>query len=168
MSDSQKEIVRRHFTLSKQLDARLNELAREHYEGNVSRLIRCAISDHERTLNDQDEFAIKSLESRVDTLGKELSDLNEGLEDKRTVAHHTSSPPEKNVVADSEKTDNDAKKQRKVHQVLLEEGPLNLEQLVERVDEDPLVVQKATESLIDREFVAKEPTEDQVKYQIHQ
>jgi hypothetical protein len=73
--DSTNEIIRRKFTLAKQLDEDLERMAKTHYQGNVSLCLRQAITDHQETLNGTGRLTMKRLARDI----VELKDQSEKL-----------------------------------------------------------------------------------------
>jgi DNA-binding transcriptional ArsR family regulator len=68
-------VVRRKFSLTKEIDEQLQELASQHYQGNVSLCIRAAFKEHQRTVHGEGRLALKRLEQEVSRLSEQISNL---------------------------------------------------------------------------------------------
>jgi hypothetical protein len=158
------EITRRKFTLSPSLDAQLIRLADEHYQGNKSLFLRSAINDHERTLEDKDEFVIKELQKEVEEIAREIEELKELVEDISV----ESSPQTITEVQESADS-NSAEIKRSVQSCLLEtdEDPLTLEEITINLEAGPLEVQTAVDDLLNKEFIESDIVNGKTRYQIN-
>jgi len=156
-------IKRRKFTLPDDLDQRIVELAEEHKSDNVSRFIRCAIKSYEASLNEQD-----SQQEVLSTLGEfrqEIGELRQAVEQLDNGNRIAGSSPTKSEIQGETKP-NPTSVQRSVQSVLLDEGSLELPQLVEAIDYDVLETQEAIESLIEKGLLKKESSNEMVEYKI--
>ncbi|WP_136717723.1 hypothetical protein [Halorientalis salina] len=159
------EYVRVRFTLPNKLAQRLNDLADEQYGGNVSQFLRSAIKDHERTINGRDEFEFQKLRSEVRQLGDQVDQLVDPDEGAAL-------PTSKDDRADCDTTREDYSDgvavERRVQSCLVEsdEGSLSLDKLTELVDAEPLEIQIAVESLLDREYIERDSDNSPVCYRI--
>lgn len=168
MTEKNTEYSVKKFTLPVALEDRLDKLANEHTGGNTSQFLRVAIEDHARTLDGQDEFEYKRLRQEVEELATLVTDLTETVEDK-SQSKPLEPASDSSGSADSERDGNsDVAVQRQVHSCLLEsnEEALNIRELTDRVDSDPLVVQSATESLLEKGYIEKGSEDSPARYRI--
>lgn len=70
---SDREFIRRKFTITKRLDNELVRLADQYYQGNVSLCIRAAIEDHRETLEraPNNEYSLQKLTRTMEQLREE-------------------------------------------------------------------------------------------------
>lgn len=163
--DAGPEIVRRKFTLSREHDELLQDLAETNYQGNCSQCIRAAIKDHERSLDGSDEFEFRQLRSAVEQLESRVDDLTEEIQSR---LHQQSAPqhaPSENTANNSE---DNTSVQRRVQRCLLQSGEdaLSLEELVGRVEAEPTSIQTAVKVLLEEDFIEKQPNSDSDLYRI--
>jgi hypothetical protein len=93
---------RRKFTITESLDAALEELADQNYQGNVSLCIRAAIEDHRETLDGtgsglltkQLARRVDELTSRQDRVLESLSKIEENIERPQSQASHSTDTSE--------------------------------------------------------------------------
>ncbi|WP_434531170.1 hypothetical protein ACODNH_07060 [Haloarcula sp. NS06] len=157
------EITRRRISLPVDFDKRLIELAEDHHSSNVSGFIRCAVQSYESSLDEQERR--KEMLSTLEELRREIDELRQAVEDPDDKTRMTGPPPAK-LKTQNESKLNPASVQRSVQSVLLDEGKLELAELVEAVDYGVLETQKATEALIEKELMEKESNDETVEYKI--
>lgn len=159
------EIERRKFSLPSDLNERLVNLAEDHYLNNKSQFLRRAIRDHARTLENKDEFAIKQLQAEVESIGDEIEEIRELVEEKSV---RNSSKLTKDDKTEESTKFGGAAVQRSVQKCLIktDEAPLTLNELIANVDADPMEVQAAVEELLEKEFLKRVSDAEQTAYQI--
>lgn len=72
-------ITRRKFTLTERLDTELQQLARRHYQDNVSLCLRAAVEDHKSALNGEGRIALKRVEQKTAQLHELIVEINNNL-----------------------------------------------------------------------------------------
>lgn len=80
MTDS--SFVRRRFTITEALNEVLDQLAKHHYQGNVSLCLRAAIEEHRTTLQGTDSVQpeIEQLAMQIQRMAENQGDLREVIE----------------------------------------------------------------------------------------
>jgi Arc/MetJ-type ribon-helix-helix transcriptional regulator len=78
-SEDSATITRRKFTLTEHLDREIEQLAAQHYQGNVSRCLRAAVKEHQHTLDGEGRLALKRLEREVSTLSESVTGLKHDI-----------------------------------------------------------------------------------------
>ena len=157
------EITRRRISLPVDFDKRLIELAEDHHSSNVSGFIRCAVQSYESSLDEQESR--KEVLSSIKELRREIDELRQAVEESDDRTRMAGLPPGKLKTQNESKFD-PTSVQRSVQSVLLDEGSLELAELVEAVDYGVLKTQKATEALIEKGLLQKESSGETVEYKI--
>lgn len=81
MTDEYTNFVRRKFTITEVLDEVLQELARRHYQGNVSLCLRTAIESHRDTVEGEGQFSAVQVRRQLDQLERSVGEVQAGLDD---------------------------------------------------------------------------------------
>lgn len=156
---------RRKFTLTSNISHQIDELAKDHTGGNASQLVRSSIKDHARTLEDRDEFELKKLQREIQQTTEKVDVLIDSLNDESRPQPPTSqSEPAK---SENKEVENIAI-QRQVQRIMLDsaENAISFRELSNRTDSEPLEVQNAVESLLEKGYLQKKSTGKLVRYQI--
>ena len=82
------EFIRRNISMPQSLADKLDDLADQHYGGNVSHLVRESVSDHERTLNDEGLLALELIRSDLSTNIKLTNNILEILKEVLEESEH--------------------------------------------------------------------------------
>jgi hypothetical protein len=150
--------IRRKFTLTEELDAELERMAANNYQGNVSLCLRQAITDHRETLNGHGDLTIRRLTESVAHIEDQISDLEQVVD---TAAQHPDrgdtrqSETKGSNIAGTDALSSDA---RQVLAVLKQaETPLRVADIIERVEMQPVDVRQVLGSLIDQGHVFVKP-----------
>lgn len=150
---SSPEFMRRKFTLPESFDKRLQDLAAQHYSGNVSLCIRAAIEDHESTLTDKDSLSLHRIERQIDSLDTDIQALADTpsttSDQETTVQGHNKFG---NLGFDEEMSTT----MHRVHSEFGGDGlSLRLADLVERIEDSPESIVRACEQLLDLGFLVE-------------
>lgn len=155
-ADQSSTITRRKFTLTKRLDADLQQLAAQHYQGNVSLCLRAAVEDH-KTLNGEGRIALQRLEQEMGHLREAVAELDDDTTDIVARIEAVSSRGTRDEllsVADEELSD-----AQQVLDVFQEtETSLRVNDVIERVDLPLRRVVHAVEKLIDIGAIVEIPS----------
>ena len=156
-ADQSSTITRRKFTLTKRLDADLQQLAAQHYQGNVSLCLRAAVEDHKNTLNGEGRIALQRLEQEMGHLREAVAELDDDTTDIVARIEAVSSRGTRDEllsVADEELSD-----AQQVLDVFQEtETSLRVDDVIERVDLPLRRVVHAVEKLIDIGAIVEIPS----------
>jgi Arc/MetJ-type ribon-helix-helix transcriptional regulator len=86
--DDEVEFIRRNISMPQSLADKLEELAEQHYGGNVSHLVRASVSDHERTLNNEGLLALDLIRNDLSTNIEQTGDILEILKEILEESEH--------------------------------------------------------------------------------
>lgn len=152
----------RRFSHSASFGRRLDRLAGDHYNGNVSALIRAAVADHKRTLNGNDEYTLQALLSEIEQLGESIEDIEDAVERPKggQLSHEASQDTDEGDEVDTFAA------QRTVHSLLMDKGEFSFDDITKNVDIDQLAVREAIEALIEKDYITKESAGETTSYQI--
>lgn len=156
------EFQTRRFSYPAEFDGRLEKLATEHYNGNVSSLLRSAVVDHEQSLHGNDEFAARDIQSEIENLAESINEIKYSLDTIEAMQSPVDPPsrPDKDEGPDVISVENS------VQDCLIDKGALSLDRITQQVDADILTIREAIEKLINREFVKKVSDNKETRYQI--
>lgn len=168
MKPENAEYETKKFTLPAKLAERLDKLADEHSNENTSRFLRNAIKDHARTLDGQDEFEFKNLQHEVERIAARVDELMEAVENDSREQSFRTVPESIQSTAPEKSNTSDVAIQRRVHKCLVKtnDEAVGLHELANQVDAEPLAIQTAVESLLEKEYVEKESDSKPVRYRI--
>ncbi|MEZ3162318.1 hypothetical protein ABNG03_10160 [Halorubrum sp. RMP-47] len=162
--DTEATFVRRKFTITEELDAELERMADNNYQGNVSLCLRQAVTDHRETLRGNGEVTLRRLMESVAHIEDQASELTQSVDTlveqvdpthtarpEATVANVTGEPPVvaggDQIVAALEETDT----------------PLRVADIIERVEMQPVDVRYLLGYLVDHAHVFS-TQEDPARY----
>lgn len=156
MNTEEAEFVRRKFTITERLDAELEDMATQHYQGNVSLCLRQAIADHRQTLDGDGRLALKRLSKNVRQIEGDVEDLKQVTETIRECM----GDPNRSTVSErtglSDPVSPTSTASRHVVRVIEDaEVPLRAEDIIERVELPPSVVRRTLGYLIDRSLLSR-------------
>jgi predicted transcriptional regulator len=153
MSDHQSEFIRRKFTITESLDSVLEEMAAEHYQGNVSLCLRAAIESHQRTLRGEGEFAAQQVSNQLDNIAEQQQTLNSALDElSLSLPDRTTGGDDSMVVSGLELANAEAT----VYRAFLEQNrAMHIDDFVEGFDLDLEELHRALTRLVDLGLVAQ-------------
>jgi sulfite reductase alpha subunit-like flavoprotein len=145
--------IRRKFTITEELDAELERMAENNYQGNVSLCLRQAITDHRETLRGNGDLTIRHLIESVAHIEDQVSDLSQSIDATGQTSQSQTNRSEATVV----KADETGAMVSGANQVLVElekaNTPLRVADIIERVEMQPVDVRYALGSLVDHGHV---------------
>lgn len=156
MASESTEFVRRKFTITTDLDSELEEMAAQHYQGNVSLCLRQAIVDHRETLNGNGQVTLKRLTRTVRQIQDDIEDLERATE---TVREYVQNRNRATPVMQAEPAESESVPSAAFSQVIqvIEDGetPLRAEDIIERVELPPGLVRRTLGRLLDRSYLSR-------------
>lgn len=157
-TNKESEFVRRKFTITRELDDALVELANQHYQGNVSLCIRQSIIDHQKTHRGDGRLMIKRLSQTMEQIQDDVETLTDSVES----LVEQFQPEDPGHSASGIHLSKAQNKMRSDTQCILEiltesSGPLRVEDMIERMDLKPITVRRALGRLIDFGYVFEVP-----------
>lgn len=153
-TNSESTFVRRKFTITEELDAELEQMADNNYQGNVSLCLRQSISDHRETLNGNGDLTVQHLFESVAHMEEQIEDLTESIKSVNKQTHPSDgslSEAEGMGVNLGEATDPAAKQVISVLQKA--NTPLRVADIIEYVEMQPIDVRQILGYLIDNGHV---------------
>jgi hypothetical protein len=156
-------ITRRKFTLTERLDADLQQLAAQHYQGNVSLCLRAAVEDHTNTLNGDGRIALQRLKREMGHLREAVAELDDDTTDIVAgieAVNSRGTRDESLSVVDNRVSDT----QQLIDTFREAKTPLRVEDIVEQVDLPLRRVIYATERLVDLGAIVE--TSSDARYQL--
>jgi hypothetical protein len=147
-NDSQApEFIRRKFTLPETLDTLLQELATQHYAGNVSLCIRAAIEAHQEMLDNNESLTLHRIENQIDSIHTDIQSL---LDVPNTPASRLNSDQRSNQFsALGLSQEQSAVTSRVYTEFKTKETALRVADLIDRVEHPPESIVRACEQLLD-------------------
>lgn len=151
--DTETTFVRRKFTITEELDAELERIADNNYQGNVSLCLRQAIADHRETLRGNGEVTQRHLVESIAHIEDKICDLTKSVNKitEQSDQSHTGRPERLGPVGDEAALDSGT------DQILtaLEEAstPLRVADIIERVEMQPIYVRDGLGHLVDHGHV---------------
>lgn len=153
-NDTEATFVRRKFTITEELDAELERMADNNYQGNVSLCLRQAIADHRETLHGNGEVTIRRLVESMAHIEDQVNDLRESVNtvtEEPNPSHNYRS--ETNVIS----VLNEGTAESEVGQIITVLGeantPLRVADIIERVEMQPVDVRHGLGYLVDHGHV---------------
>jgi len=166
MDGKESDFTRRKFSITKQLDKELEELADEHYQGNVSLCIRQSIMEHRKTLNGNGRLSIKRLSRTIAQVQDEIEQIAQSVE---ILADQIQSRNQHRDGLSSFPFEKQGQKMDCASHILNElaesDSALRVEDLIERAEVKPIEVRQSLGVLIDRGHVF-ESSSDPPRYQL--
>lgn len=164
--DTEPTFVRRKFTITEELDTKLEQMANSNYQGNVSLCLRQAITDHRETLRGNGGVTLRRLMESIAHIEDQVENLTQAV---NMITERTNSPQtdrsEMAVVSVGE--DNLMVSGADQIVAVLEDTntPLRVADIIERVEMQPIDVQYALGYLVDHGHVFS-TQEDPPRYQL--
>ena len=152
--NTESTFVRRKFTITEELDAELERMADNNYQGNVSLCLRQSIADHRETLDGHGDLTVRHLAESIAHIEDQVSDLtqsvNENLHQTNSTEIYSSESGTDRLFRDDTAIADDSQ----VLNVLEEAGtPLRVADLIERVEMHPIDVRRVLGRLVDQGHV---------------
>lgn len=170
------EFVDRKFSLTKEIDDELDRLADEYYDGVRSRCIRCAIKDHKRSHDEENEFTIGKLRHEVDKLADEIQDLREVVEERASEGPEIIVGPAPvqgdsiNQIESQAPSDKNLDKHaRIVHEIITnaDTASLTRDEIVEKSSLSNSEVRRAVTYLVNNQMLIEDAESAPVEYQLN-
>ncbi|MFU1780568.1 hypothetical protein ACM16X_04210 [Haloarcula japonica] len=153
MDPEDTEFVRRKFTITKELDTELEDMAAQHYQGNVSLCLRQAIADHRQTLDGDVRLLLKRLSKTVRQIQGDIEDLQQVTE---AVHEYVGDPNRSATSVQAGLSKSGSSTSRQTIRVIEDaETPLRAEDIIERVELPPRVVRRTLGRLIDQSLLSR-------------
>lgn len=140
----------------------LEEMANDAYAGNRSACLRAAIEDHARTLEGEDELAVKKLESVVRELGEQIAEVKQSLPDDSS--ENQSSEGTEAVL---QQRSTNQSNQHQVYQIISTRGAVSLEEILSEIDVSLVEVADTLQSLCERGLITNCSDSGGVKYEVN-
>jgi predicted transcriptional regulator len=149
------------FKLRSGLKGELETYADQHYQGNSSALIRVALKAHFRSLEGENEYAVKELEKRIADLeqqiGAFLDQIDENLEqlskedtvDRSVMSESSADSNQNDLTVETAEPQGSADLQNEIYLLLSEQGPMTVPEIANQIDEDPLKIHVNISQLIE-------------------
>lgn len=169
------EFVKRKFSLTREVDDTLDSLADDYHGGNRSRCVRCAIRDHERTQEGEDELVIKALNVKVEKLIEELNDLQNFVKENVTTqpvivkqSLDSNNASDQIESEDSISGDNVAKKARLVLNTIKEadSASLSKDSIVDQSELSKQEVRLGITHLVNKDMLVEDTESTPPEYQL--
>lgn len=159
--NDESDIVRPSVSMTKRHLNLLEELANESYAGNRSACLRAAIEDHANSLEGENGFSVKKLESTVQDLEKQLVErmdsLTEGSSENAHVDRSNNS---------SEGLNRNSGIQHRIYRTIPEQDSISLDEIVAQTEQPLGAVGNALESLCKQGVVNKIQGPGGVKFEV--
>jgi hypothetical protein len=155
------DFVRPSLTMTERHLNLLDEWANEAYAGNRSACIRAAIEDHANSLEGENEFSVKKLESAVEDLEKQFVErMDSFVEGSSEDTHDDRSN------APSEGQNRSSGIQHRIYRTIPEQDSISLDEILSQSEQPLGAVGNALESLCKQGLVNKIPEPDGVKFEV--
>jgi len=157
---SETTFVRRKFTLPKTLNEVAEELAEEHYQGNVSLFLRAAIEDHRTTLSGtKDELVLQQMTRQLNGLENQQAEILQTLTDLDAESNTSTSTQGRTRLGTPNAMTDDM---TRVYTVLVEASdPLRLADLSEELDIPAVHLESVLGHMVDYGYVTVHGTNPQ-------
>lgn len=159
--NDESDIVRPSVSMTKRHLNLLEELANEAYAGNRSACLRAAIEDHANSLEGENEFSVKKLESAVQDLEKQLVERMDSLIEESSENAHVDRSDNF-----SEGQNRNSGIQHSIYRTIPEQGSISLDEIVSQTEQPLGAVGNALQSLCKQGVVNKIQGPDGVKLEI--
>jgi len=156
------DIVRPSVSMKKRHWNLLEEMANEAHAGNRSACLRAAIEEYARTLEGEDELAVKKLESAVRELGVRIAEIKEYLAEDSS-----EDPSPDDAEAVSQQRSAGSASHRQTYETISAQGPISLEEITSQTDASLVDVADTLQALRKRGLITKCSRSGQMKYELN-
>ncbi|MFC6874123.1 helix-turn-helix domain-containing protein [Halobellus marinus] len=151
-TNSESAFTRRKFTITESLDAVLEEMAEQNYQGNVSLCLRAAIEDHKQTLDGTDSgLMTQQLANRINDIEVQQ---NRVLDTLNEIESHLDQQQTQSGTSKFDSNDLPGEAERILNELESAESGLRVDGLAERLGLPTSRVQPVLSSLLDYGLVA--------------
>lgn len=164
MTDDEQEVVRKKFSITKYHNDLLNKMVKQRYASR-SEALRAAIQHQAQYLNEGGETEIESLQSEVKQILDEVETIQEILDERnKNVLRVAEQNPGRQETKEQSQARTEI--QEKIIKELLNQEPLSIDDIAERINEDIMAVITAKRSL-EEDGILCPVTEDADKYELN-
>lgn len=165
-TNTEATFIRRKFTITEELDAELERMADNNYQGNVSLCLRQAITDHRETLHGNGDLTVRRLAESVAHIEDQVSDLTRSVNKSANQTCSTERGSSDIEGVSLYRDDAVSPREAQILAVLEEtKTPLRVADIVERVEMQPIDVRRILGDFIDQGHVFA-TTDDTPRYHL--
>jgi len=161
-TDDRSDVVRPSVSMKKRHLGLLEEMANEAYSGNRSACLRAAIEDHARTLEGKDELAVKKLESIVQNLANQITEVKQSLEQDSS---EDQSPDD--IEGTSQQRSTKSGNPHQIYEIISTYESVSLEDITSQTDAPLVDVADTLQALCERGLIIKSSGTGDVEYEIN-
>lgn len=156
-TNTETTFIRRKFTITEELDAELERMASNNYQGNVSLCLRQAITDYRNTLNGNGDLTIRRLTESVAYIEDQVSELEQSISEITDQQRSADGDLSKMAGGSEANVQSGAAEVMTVLETT--DTPLRVADIIERVAMQPIDVRSVLGGLVDDGHVFASPTD---------